>query len=299
MAWNPETRKEVWKWGRDLGLSIVIVPALLLYADMSPLVMAAGGLVSLGLLKIWEWRPRIGYALAVITILGAGGWYWHVRLHDWPFRHDVALPPPPHRSPLDQTVQLECGLTQIPETIPADGWHEISVYDRMVAYMGTALPPGSKNNLAGPAMPSEAWRCQFENFGNAPVVNVEADLIVRIRTAVRKVNYTTEGALTKTLVTQTPRVNLGTGTLSVSTFYVRNYSSTTFAEIALPKTVTGMVVQTNRRSRRNVILIEIVSTLTRNSWLLWTIMIAVKSGSCFSRTSAAATITHIETKNGG
>jgi hypothetical protein len=51
---DDKQRKEVVKWSRDLIVSVVIVPATLVYLQMSPLVVIAGGVISLILITAWD-----------------------------------------------------------------------------------------------------------------------------------------------------------------------------------------------------------------------------------------------------
>ena len=82
-------RKERAKWARDLVISVVLVPAFLAWLQMSPVVIVAGGLCSLAILKAWENWPllrakfKLGAVLAIFCLFcmfGAGGWY----VWNWP-----------------------------------------------------------------------------------------------------------------------------------------------------------------------------------------------------------------------
>jgi hypothetical protein len=81
-------RREVGKWGRDLIVSVVLVPAVLAYFQMSPLIMILGGVFSLAVLAVWEnWsfiqarrNLKSGVEIACLFIplfalLGCGYWY--------------------------------------------------------------------------------------------------------------------------------------------------------------------------------------------------------------------------------
>lgn len=81
-------RKEVAKWGRDLIISVVLVPAVLAYFNMSPLVMILGGALSLAVLTAWEnWafiqankklKSSVEIAflfIALFALVGSGFWY--------------------------------------------------------------------------------------------------------------------------------------------------------------------------------------------------------------------------------
>jgi hypothetical protein len=81
---DSEQRKEVSKWGRDLIISVIIVPAILAYFEMSPLVISAGGVASLTALTTWErWEAikagrKAKIAVGLIYLFGAmgGGWWF-------------------------------------------------------------------------------------------------------------------------------------------------------------------------------------------------------------------------------
>jgi hypothetical protein len=49
-----ERRKAVGQWGRDLLVSVVIVPGLLAWLQMNPIFWVVGGICALVLLKLWE-----------------------------------------------------------------------------------------------------------------------------------------------------------------------------------------------------------------------------------------------------
>jgi hypothetical protein len=75
-------RKEISKWGRDLIISVIIVPAILAYFEMSPLVIIAGGVASLTALATWErWEAiktgrKAKIAVGLIYLMGAVGSGW-------------------------------------------------------------------------------------------------------------------------------------------------------------------------------------------------------------------------------
>ena len=56
---DKERRQNISRWVRDIVISVVIVPAILLYFNMTPLVMIVGGCLTLAGFKIWENFPEI------------------------------------------------------------------------------------------------------------------------------------------------------------------------------------------------------------------------------------------------
>jgi hypothetical protein len=108
---DEKQRKEAAKWARDLIISVVIVPAILVYFQMSPLVVIAGGVISLALLTTWErgyltaatWLPdgtighgrlRAGFGAILFCGLIASG---YVASHRQ--KAPVQLPRPPEAQP--------------------------------------------------------------------------------------------------------------------------------------------------------------------------------------------------------
>jgi hypothetical protein len=77
--------RELIKWGRDIIISVILVPAILLYFDMTPIVMILGAVVSLMILSAVEnWQkihasglqlgPAIVIAVSLAGLLGGGIW---------------------------------------------------------------------------------------------------------------------------------------------------------------------------------------------------------------------------------
>jgi hypothetical protein len=64
-------RKELAKWGRDLLIGVVIIPAILAYLDMSAIWIIAGGMASLAALVLWENWPRIRATRTIKTAIAA------------------------------------------------------------------------------------------------------------------------------------------------------------------------------------------------------------------------------------
>jgi hypothetical protein len=98
---QPETRKQVGKWGRDLIISVIIVPAILTYLQMSPLVVAIAGIYCLFVLISWEnwdWfsarlirKAPVGVGLFAIMLSTIGWYYSHYSATPlW-----VSVEPPP------------------------------------------------------------------------------------------------------------------------------------------------------------------------------------------------------------
>jgi hypothetical protein len=99
-------RQAIGKWARDLVISVVIVPAILVWLQMSPPVIIAAGILCLFLLKVWEWgylapatwtpdgkvahgkaRATAGITLVLIAVAG-----FYTSLHWSLFRLPTAQP---------------------------------------------------------------------------------------------------------------------------------------------------------------------------------------------------------------
>jgi hypothetical protein len=74
-----ERRKEVAKWGRDLIISVILVPAILAWFQMNPLIIAACALASLLILAAWENQFRFFAVITAVAVAAASiGWdYWY------------------------------------------------------------------------------------------------------------------------------------------------------------------------------------------------------------------------------
>jgi hypothetical protein len=118
---QPERRKQVGKWGRDLIISVIIVPAILAYLQMSPLVVAIGGAYCLFILVSWEnwgWisqrfirKVPVGIGLLAIMLSTVG--FYYSRYSTPPFW--VLSEPPiviPSRAP------PSAGGVTLPPTLP-------------------------------------------------------------------------------------------------------------------------------------------------------------------------------------
>jgi hypothetical protein len=71
-----EGRKEAAKWARDIIVTVVLLPALLLWLGMTPLRVIAAGLGALAVIKAWE-QGRLAITVAALGLAGAGlGWDW-------------------------------------------------------------------------------------------------------------------------------------------------------------------------------------------------------------------------------
>ena len=147
---------------------------------------------------------------------------------------------------LDQTIQLECHWTQVPDTIPAEGWREIQTEGAATGsygMVGTILPPGSKNNMKGLDFPDQIYYCEFTNFGSAPVVNVEATLTATFSSIEWASNGmgSHNGNVVSTTEIVTPRVNLGVQANNKQGFFVQNDGSN-YVAVFLPHLARAQAV---------------------------------------------------------
>jgi hypothetical protein len=76
---DDKRRKEVAKWGRDLIISVILVPAILASFQMNPLIIAACALASLLILAAWENQFRFFAVITAVAVAAASiGWdYWY------------------------------------------------------------------------------------------------------------------------------------------------------------------------------------------------------------------------------
>jgi len=247
MAWDPDTRKEVWKWGRDLALSIAVIPSLLLYADMSPLVIVAGGLVSLGLLKLWEWTPRAAYVtFAILTIVGTG-WYFGAHTTWWQSAKTPTKLPPR----IEAKLLIQCFEGPPPAVVPPNGRYPviqlISINFRhtfgLIPYgeVFSEDPPGTPWKAAGDSV-LFADRCEVTNYDTAALFRVQVAIQLEFQKAVAQplsANVLTSGPtiFAGTFLYTIPRVDPGSSNPFV--FYMWNVTNDEFVRIHLPTEVAG------------------------------------------------------------
>jgi hypothetical protein len=117
---RPETPKQVGKWGRDLIISVIIVPAILSLLQMNPLVVAVGGAFCLFVLVSWEnwgWisqrfirKAPVAVGLLAITLSIVG--FYYSRYSTTPFwvSSDLPIVLPPRPTPAASGVTLPQSL---------------------------------------------------------------------------------------------------------------------------------------------------------------------------------------------
>jgi hypothetical protein len=179
--------------------------------------------------------------LTAVCIIGfVGGIIWQSISYGWPWK---ALHPADPNNPLDLTIQVECVWSQIPDTIPANGWYEIQIAGPPVigGVISSSLQPGSPNNAKIMDDPNQWYRCRFTNFGPAAIPSVEAMLRVDLREVVARENGTTSGKVIYSSDIMTPRATLGVGDRGIFDFYMRN-NTKYYVQITLPETARVQTV---------------------------------------------------------
>lgn len=92
-----EGRSETAKWVRDIVLTVVVLPAILLWLGMTPPQVVIAGLCALALVKAWE-HGKLAVTLAVLVAAAAmGGWDWYY------FQTFLAQPQPQIQTPKPPT----------------------------------------------------------------------------------------------------------------------------------------------------------------------------------------------------
>jgi len=246
-----EHRKEVAKWARDLILSCVIVPAVLLYFNMTPLIMILGGGLSLVLVATVENWPKLhsrglqlgpGIAIGICLVCLAAAGLWAART----WKPDTTKN---NASPLDQTILLECALTQLPTVVPEGGLNFFELSSQYSVSnpgaISSSLLPGAPMNWDQHDIPSTGHKCSLSNFGAVPVLNVEADIKIDYLEVVKTENGNKSGAIIRTVNLTSPRAQLGIGDRNTFTFYLINIGPT-YAQVTLPKTVRVQPVGTDK-----------------------------------------------------
>ena len=209
------------------------------------LAMGVGGLGALvsGALWLnigWAWIRAKGFQLgptiviAIGLVITAAGVLWGAA--SW-------VKPQSPKSTLDHTIRIECSAATLPDTVPANGWHDFVLNDGgIIGFPNIALAPGAKLVVGGPSHPPFVNRCRFVNFGPNPVVNLEATLELVFCDAVPADGGLQSGKAVKTATISVPRISLGTGAQNFFEFYVRNAAKRLFVEVKLPKTARVQAV---------------------------------------------------------
>jgi hypothetical protein len=238
-----ETREEIAKWGRDLVISVIIVPAILAWFNMSPAVWIIGGLCALIALRIWERHPKyfrervnIAAAAGLLFCVGACIAIWYFSPQRAAQRAIAAA-----ASPLDNTIILSCDAATRPTIAPQYKIFEIQLsYEFSAgggALLGFSQNPGETLDWGGDNAPLYGWRCRLSNSGKVVAVGVQIPFQINFHELVKIENGWKAGKILRTNTLSTIPLTLGPS--EEIDFYLLNFSSDTDAEIILPKEATG------------------------------------------------------------
>jgi hypothetical protein len=107
-------RKELIKWARDLVISVVLLPAILVYFHVSPPVIIAGAIGLLIILSLWERWPVNAWGPWVLIIGGPIlGTIWFALINWQPSKLNKSFAAPAiiRRSPPSQNILIRGDLS--------------------------------------------------------------------------------------------------------------------------------------------------------------------------------------------
>jgi hypothetical protein len=275
---DEETRRGFSRWGRDLVISVVVVPAILAGLQMSPWAMAIGGVISLLLLKLWERRPSAGIvsALVIVSLFVAFKAREAWRDNEWPF----------HRSALarqvairqlaapETTILFDCHTGLAPNVVPASGRYNVLPLDSLnQKSLGHVLPLSEYFTTGQSGAPWKltsdplqmAETCSVTNYGGVPLFGVEVTVRLIFKQAVSR----TDGSQAKDsgpvildgqYNVRIPKLDVGINNPFV--FYVWEMVDSEFAYVGLPKTITA-----KRLGESQSRTIKLIDTSTTDFWL--------------------------------
>lgn len=207
-------------WGILVGIAIAVIPYW--WAQAALLGVAAAIASDLAFRaaimrrRSW-WLRRISAGLAVMLILGGGG-FAVIRQH----RDELAwLIPQSSASVLDGKLLFECEGAALPESFPERLYIlEILLPSTSIGF--TSMMPGAPPPKWSGGI-GQAARCKFTNLSETAFLNAQIDMQVSLSSVIRKDGATlTSGEVVKTMDIKSPPLNIRTGAVGTAEFYFWN-----------------------------------------------------------------------------
>ena len=160
---------------------------------------------------------------------------------------------PPATTSLDQSILLECDISEMPDKFPSSGRiYTLEIQDAVHSDRPSIEDYGEmygkpEASMKWPKTMYQAIECRFTNYGSNPVLNVQAALTVEFREAIKHKdgNGSEGGAVIKTIEWKTPRAYLGTGDQNTFIFYIWSHARQ-FVMISLPTTALVQAVGSDK-----------------------------------------------------
>lgn len=209
--------------------------------------------LAIGAVTFFAWpffhrRYQMSLAVTLLMVSGVGlaiGAVWSFINWQISLRKPDTAQIASAKSPLDNTIQLECRSSLPPGTVPSYPFYHFQLIgNQMDGGVGSTIAsPGSPYNW-GDSQLTMGVLCRLTNFGSVAILKAESEFNIVYRETIKTGSGTQSGAIIETKTIKAPSVPLGVGDRNIAEFLFLNRTDY-WVHILPPRTIRIQIAGTS------------------------------------------------------